>query len=338
VQGKVKFALLVTAPLLVLVVVLLPIVLPLFPSREQGQVLWWREELKKMNVPISFWGRVVDENGQGVSEAEVRGEIVEYTSTCVGSKRVNEVVGMTDAGGRFELKCAAGARLSIESIERQGYEFMPGASKVSIFCYTPGQGGVVFVPNKEEPVAFHVRKKGVTALLLHSMFGSHMTRPTSEITVDLVNGIVLKHGREGNMRVTCEYSEERGEYSVCLEALGEDPGIVENQKIVYVAPAEGYEVTCRFTVGPGRAERLFCVKSGTPCVYTRLKVDLVGGESLDALFDSWLNPYGERILEAETELQGDDIIRLRAEAFSALREGCLPKKPDLGSLIGRETK
>lgn len=114
------------------------------------------------NVPIVFYGRVVDESGKGVPGAVVTMNVLaqmrlQIPAPFAPSQTGWLVTATTGPGGCFVIHGGRGTDLVIVSVEKSGFDkgvYGPGRSD---FSYSPNPGVPRFRPNRSAPEIFHVR-------------------------------------------------------------------------------------------------------------------------------------------------------------------------------------
>ncbi|MCW0217111.1 MAG: carboxypeptidase-like regulatory domain-containing protein, partial [Prosthecobacter sp.] len=121
------------------------------------------DDLKvKMNLlyltPISFYGRVMDQNG-----APVDGAKVEFSANTVPFGDGEKFSTTTDGSGNFEITGKHGRSLYV-GVSKSGYYRVPemkgAASSSGFFAYGSDLGDGVHTPSKKSPVIFILRKAG----------------------------------------------------------------------------------------------------------------------------------------------------------------------------------
>src|ERR1051325_9186065 len=157
------------------------------------------------DAPISFYGKVVDEN-----ELPITGALVDFTwnnSTDLATGQSSHSQAVSDQQGLFSLLNKNGKSLSV-TVSKNGY-YGTGDARIRSFEYGDPSIGI-FVPEPAAPVIFHLRKKGsgeplVTGLKL---FGSRVDGSVSY--VDLVQA-TNKPNPPGDLIVQFVRSERNSE-------------------------------------------------------------------------------------------------------------------------------
>ncbi len=111
--------------------------------------------------PITFYGKVIDQNEQSVANADVH-----FVWTDLSQNGTSEVDSKSDVRGDFSLTDKTGKRLSV-TVSKDGY-YTPKTEASSSFEYANPSGGL-FVRNMANPVFFHLYKKGRPEDLIHGL-------------------------------------------------------------------------------------------------------------------------------------------------------------------------
>ena len=122
--------------------------------------------------PITFFGKVVDQDGKPLPGASVSISIQKFKITSVGSRTGNHFVKhvlqrRTDESGAFRVEGESGSKLFIEKIMCSGYvdipepdwTYEPYYSQLS-FSYSPAPGTLVYLPDPNRPALFPLRREG----------------------------------------------------------------------------------------------------------------------------------------------------------------------------------
>lgn len=121
---------------------------------------WDRDQqaVEGQNVPITFYGKIVDQSGHPLGGANIllRVQEVRFSATYFALPKYHRFERTTDPDGLFFLNGISGRGLDIESIKKQGYEFEKDINPV----YGPVAGSL------EKPVTLVLFKKGYKSPLL----------------------------------------------------------------------------------------------------------------------------------------------------------------------------
>ena len=259
------------------------------------QVWEWR-------MPINFYGRVVDENEQPVPGAKV-----ELSWTDLSQAGTSQAKTTTDAQGSFSLLNRIGRHLQVR-VNKDGY-YTPKRQQIS-FDYAGFWEADYYVPDPNNPVLFHIRKKNQGEAL-----GSGEIRPTipadgTPVRFDLLNG-----GRvspDGQLEIaavtnTEQYPPRIFNWRATIAVAG--GGLIEhNAEFPFEAPEGGYQPSVEFDMPTNAAdwkrlmEKSYFIEFGSPPRYGRIQIRLDGG-SQKVSVSYWVNPTGSRNLEASSNEQ-----------------------------------
>jgi|GEM_PF-3708112 len=114
------------------------------------------------NVPIVFYGRVVDETGKGVPDVEVTMNVIAMKRLSIPVAFAPNQTGwlvksITDKNGDFVLHGGRGIALNIVSATKAGFAdgvYGPGPGH---FSYSPNPGVSRFQPNRSRPEILEIR-------------------------------------------------------------------------------------------------------------------------------------------------------------------------------------
>ena len=141
--------------------------------------------LAHWQVPIDFYGKVVDENSNAVAGADITFGWSEFPT----EKGARRATAKSDAEGLFSLHNKRGPALDVW-VSKEGYYASRGGQKG--FSYMGAIEG--FKPDPQNPVIFHLRKKNHGEPLVESDFppgiGQHvqLRHDGTPIEIDLLNG------------------------------------------------------------------------------------------------------------------------------------------------------
>jgi hypothetical protein len=194
------------------------------------------------NTPIALYGKVMDQDGNPVTEAKVRGTAVAVTQWLSDGKKDIRYTA-TDGAGGFKFEGLHGQGLQIH-ISKDGYEF---DHDDAAFAYGDTLGsGKVYHPNPAAPEVFKMWKlRGPEPLISSEKFFKNI-RAGTPFVIDLVKAKMIE-GRagEGDLLITVNQPAElangqRSDWSFVIEVI--DGGLVEAPYLQYnnEAPSEGY--------------------------------------------------------------------------------------------------
>jgi len=260
------------------------------------------------NVPIAFYGKVVDQDNHPVSNVTVRLDVrVGYfTSPTTGGERWDPVTLESDNDGNFVLSNTNGSFVQFTSIEKEGYKLAPAQVKAN-FMYYPRQ----FHPDSANPVVFKMWKKHGEEPLVGSSWHGKVACDGAMQRFDLLNG---HPSADGNLEIICSRTPinlppaniKPYTYRFQITVIG--GGIqATDDEFTYLAPENGYAPSLTFgqTAEDPKWDRRtpipkdYYIKTADGH-YGRLSVDwdLAFAQSPTILkWDCSINPSGSRNLE-----------------------------------------
>jgi len=258
------------------------------------------------NVPITFYGKVVDQHDQPVPDVTVRLEIrVGYfTSPTSGKERWDTVRLTSDKSGVFVLTNVNGGFIQFNSIEKNGYKLSPKQVKAN-FLYYPQ----VFHPEPANPVVFKMWKKAGEEQLVGSAWHGKVACDGTTNHFDLHNG---HSSAEGVLEIICTRtplnfemtSRQPFDYKLIIAISGGSIQPTEDE-FTYLAPESGYLSSVTIDRKPGDPKwggglmQEFYVKTDKG-EYGRLSVEWDAGHRPAPTSLKWectINPSGSRNLE-----------------------------------------
>ena len=125
--------------------------------RVRARLAKYRAMIKKSNVPIKFYGKVVDQFAEPIGNADVECH-VDYDPLVMWTNRTKIYHLKTNAKGMFVLE-SNGSEVSVNRIEKTGYRPLSVAnipSDRSSFAYS--MSSRIFIPAPNHPVVFVLSK------------------------------------------------------------------------------------------------------------------------------------------------------------------------------------
>jgi len=266
-----------------------------------------RNVLLSANREFSFFGRLIDQDGNPISGANVKLMMLKSTGMPFPPLNMRRSVEMetTNVSGDFSLKNEQALDITIQSIEKEGYEFGQVRQDFPLHRKEDREQ----VGQEKNPVEFHGWKvKELATALIHGngLFGFDLDGRTD--TVDLVSKKHFKGRKTGDVIVSCVRPQKRlsaatqFDWFITLEGSG--GGIIESSgELMYEAPLDGYKQ--KLVVGFKADDPMFAqsekgsfyIKSrgGT---YGRVEMDFIPKyNDLCAIkMKWWINPNGSRNL------------------------------------------
>lgn len=272
------------------------------------------QELREtLDMMMSFYGKVIDQENKPVSDAEVFISVRRSTSDDVS------YVIKTDNKGLFHLQNEKGHLIFINKIKKNGYEYKYENNPVKGVWADEIRTGK-FKPEPLNPVIYKMRKKEPAEYVIPGDFRFTFNANETEKEVDLVArqfgriGVLGTRdwikGEHADLRIKAEL-DRNSKYVLTLSIPDTDSGLIMSDELLYVAPAEGYvsSQTLKIPV-PGDLKRRFYVKGRQGKIYSRLDVGVLAtNEKLGVSILSWTNPNGSRNVDYDAEVYGREEIR-----------------------------
>jgi hypothetical protein len=142
----------------------------------------------EVKTPIEFYGKVVDQNGNPISSADV-----DVNWTVLNGTKSQQF--KTRGDGLFEIKGLHGSGISIQ-VSKEGY--LPGRKSFGDFDYGDFSSYRFFVPDPKTPVVFDLLLKGES----EPMYKIHLSRDLNNekpLWIDIKTG---KTGDQGDVSFT----------------------------------------------------------------------------------------------------------------------------------------
>jgi hypothetical protein len=192
--------------------------------------------LRDIEAPISFFGKVVDEKGNGLPEARITWSIVRSGSYAPETGLPGKAAGTaaTDDGGIFRITNQKGLSLSIDRVSKDGYSEATPSTRV--FGYGK-QHPSPHSPEEGKPVTFLLVKKG-SGEVVKKELALQLPWDGSPVQMDLPGDeegtLVWTAKREGE-------AEQQGHFTWSLEIRASGGAVRSAEGItVTLAPEDGY--------------------------------------------------------------------------------------------------
>lgn len=272
-----------------------------------------RANIKTMNNPVDFYGRVLDQYGNAIPSVSISCQTMRTALLDSGAVDAGTYVFTvkTDAEGLFSIKGFSAINFSVKNLEREGY--IPAEEELTKSTYSTEPGKVI--SSASAPKIFHMWKlDGEREPVLRDM---HHCRPFNDGTAEEIK---INQGNEslGSILITVKvdtdsYSPDRRRWNWSFTAEVPDGGILlTDAPMPYLAPESGYasKIYLQMNTGDpnwnGDSELTAYVASGNPLRYSRMvfKINTDIGRAVDfkarnrvhvdLLSES--NPSGSRLL------------------------------------------
>ena len=279
------------------------------PALLEPRALQIEQILEGRNVPVIFYGKIIDQESNGLSNVHIRLNVQQpYFVPATYSTEANyqQFERVTDSNGCFSLENAKGASLTIVSVEKKGYRLSPKSENI----YAYGDAPRPHHPDSHNPVIIRMWKLGEPQQLI----SHHLTRigipvDGQAIQLDLFNGKKVSSGGQLIVRLKRDPQiiTPRTRYDWNLELEIPNGGLVVNDdEFIYRVPDSGYQKTFKFDM-PKDAKnwttalnQQFYIQLGNEKTFGSLVVRLSTIHNTPPLginLDIVINPSGSRSLQ-----------------------------------------
>lgn len=252
--------------------------------------------------PINFYGKVVDENNNPISDATVSFRWDDMTAPDFTRTSTDK----SDSAGLFSLRDKRGATLGV-SVGKEGY--YSSQKDTNSFHYAVPPNNLVFSPDRANPVIFHLHKKGQGEVLttsnsgMESEFSVLVPRDGTPISVDLLQRKTAPSGDLEISQVKPERASLQQATNWSFHMRISNGGFVEeNDDFVISAPEGGYQPTVDLDFTKGGTNwatqftKTYYITFGQPAKYGWFQVRANIAQQTVFLRYS-INPSGSRNLE-----------------------------------------
>jgi hypothetical protein len=257
---------------------------PTPPTESKEQQM--REGLAEFNdADIEFYGRLEDQFGNAVGNAQIKFEVPFNNGHAVGVQRGTTVA---DGNGFFTISGYKGKSLSVVPV-KAGYA-LASLNGGGIYSYLWSESQRVH-PDRNNPTVIKMWKLQGAEPLADISKEYKLPFTSAPIFFDLVAGKIVPTG--GDLKITVnrpsgEISEHNPQqWSIDVEVAS--GGFIETSeqewRIAYFAPEDGYQPSGTFANnnGIGSVSEIFFVKSRDGQVYSKLGLSFDINETPDSL-------------------------------------------------------
>lgn len=263
-----------------------------------------KQFMAAFSAPITFFGKVVDETGNPVPQAQIRLAAADNPTGENGT----DYSRISDAQGRFELRDARGASIAIW-VSKQGYYSIEQAKGYFVYGGVRG-GNEPPNPTPHSPAIFVLKKMGESVPLVHIASRSiRVPKDGTPVEVDLSTGRPITVG-SGHLRIEVWTANEGLDpnlaqpYDWKTRVTVPGGGLVERiGEYDFLAPEDGYSHMLEIEMSKaapkwrkGFQKQFFArLQSGQ---FARLDLELTTAGDHFFVLESFLNPEpGNRNLE-----------------------------------------
>jgi hypothetical protein len=258
--------------------------------------------LSALATPITFYGKILDQNGEPVSEADV-----DYGTIDRFDESGSDYHSKSDENGSFYLTGVKGAVLTV-GVRKDGYYNIHGKSDAA-FAYGVGADATRKPPpTRENPAIFILQKQGPTELLVRAGGGQiDVPKDGRALAFDFATGRI----GSGDLQIQTwvgDRNQRQFDWSYQLSIPG--GGLIERTgQFDFEAPIDGYQASVELRM-PATSEKWSSdvpkdyfarLPNGT---YARFSIEFYAGNRNFVVLTSYLNPApGSRNLEFDPSKQ-----------------------------------
>lgn len=274
--------------------------------------------LTRAGVPITFYGKVADQDGRPVPGAHIRAvclsprlprlEETARAPHALSAGDAIEVEAWSGEDGAFQFAGITGSALAIESVDKEGFAW--SRHDEHVFCYRPGTSMVVHSPDMQSPVTYHLWRRGKPAELVCFDLRTRIACDGTAATFDLLKGCPVTSGGDLRVSLSRKSGPIEGRETGCaweIAIASVDGGVMAAaDQFAPFAPEEGYQPAMTLRVAPDdpgwtpdKSVGLYLKSRGGACyghVVVRLRLGSDGPTTGCSIL-SFINPAGERNLE-----------------------------------------
>lgn len=259
-----------------------------------------------LNTPISFYGKVVDQNNVPVPGALVAYSLLDKFDASGTNARKS-----ADDLGYFEISGVKGAVLGV-NVSKEGYYQIHNVSNQR-FAYGTGPDGYSKKPpTKDKPAIFVLQKMGKTEPLIYIDSRTfRVPRNGSPITVDLTTGQISNNGQLKVEAWTNDQSpDEQNHYDWMCRLSVPGGGLADKiGEFDFEAPTEGYQQFKEISMPQAtdrwqpQAERQYFIRLADNR-FARIRFKMIAQGDHFFRMESYLNPRPDsRNLEYDSAKQ-----------------------------------
>lgn len=247
-------------------------------------------------IPLSFYGKAVDENNKPVAQAEVF-----YSWTNLSTEGSSQERTLSDANGLFSLSGKMGKFLEVR-VRKDGYHTAKEDSRG--FEYADFSDARYYEPDPANPVLFRLRKRHGVEGLITGETVPPLPADGTRVRLDLLEDGGISSGGQLEISATTnteDYPPRIFDWSGTI-AISNGGLVEQNVEFPFQAPEDGYQPSVEFKMWANApewrhsVEKNYFIRFGSPPIYGRIRVRF-GGATQSASVSYAINPTGSRDLE-----------------------------------------
>jgi len=253
--------------------------------------------------PLNFYGKVIDENNQPVAGATAHFE----WNTLDAQYGTAEGQALSDGEGRFSLTDKRGKVLEVH-VEKDGYYSVDRGGSALPFEFAAPFSHDWYEADLNNPVIFHLRRKGEGANLFSKTLTIPVSRNHPQAQVNLMRGLVKPDGTLAITSDTSQFLPGAQAFPWTVELSMAEGGLLEtDDQFPFLAPTSGYTSTVTIdmtnldrSVWRGDVTKTFYFY--LPSTNTYGRVTITASSSLSPTLNDVYNlTPGSRVLEPENQ-------------------------------------
>jgi len=279
------------------------------------------EEGIKSNVPLRYYGKVIDQKGMGIEGVKVKVKVTAFNEVFnfgnnTSDQKITLLELTTDRQGLFSIANIKGQHLGIGPLKKEGCRMEDKAYITSE--YDPTRPDIFPIPDPKSPVVFHMWKTVeaeplIQVALRYTPGGISRGYTIGKIyTIDLLKEKKTEGANaEGDFRIQFKRAaqvkpKEHYEWSLVIEVV--NGGIIEtDDRFLYLAPESGYKPHYELVMSSANpnwssvTNKKFYLRSREGKVCAAIDMEIrVGWEERGTIAITYLaNPAGSRNLESD---------------------------------------
>ncbi len=275
---------------------------------ERAQTVF--DAIEGSNRPITFWGKVIDQDEKPVSGVQVRYSYTTEHGNLLGvpwgKQRSHGGQELTDEQGLFQIRGIKGHLLEIDELRKPSYQSTKRAA--AIYDYSGSNPKRVFVADRQKPVIFGmVQLERTQDILITAESGKGLRVPGDGTPArwDLRTGnkdpdgeLILIFKRDPP---TLTRAGELKSWQLEIGVREGGVALAEANEVIMQAPHNGYLPAIAYPQkrSDGSPDAAFYFKTADG-KYGRLQLGFYPsdqGASARLFIEAWINPTGSRFLE-----------------------------------------
>ncbi len=212
-------------------------------SREQRiarEVAEADAEIASVDIPLRFWGKVVDQTDAPVTGVEVTFESAAYVPGGRGDMKQSTGTTVTDRAGLFSIAGIRGHALTIKSLRKPGYAAVGLDGRVYSYAQLSTQNGELYRPNAGSAVIYKMARLEKAAKLVTYEYRAEIPTDGSMRRSSTGNGLLEGAFRlQFNRGDAVDAKKTRYDWTCTIQL--ERGGVQRSvDEFMFLAPGEGY--------------------------------------------------------------------------------------------------